>query len=578
MGKNILGLSYTEQYGTGFFGHDTSICISRNGIITRAASEERFTRNKHHAGLPWMSIDWAFKDSGLYYDDIDVVAIPWPLKIISGKRDMFIRLAKRIVAGKEVTARNMQQITPLEKKKFVGIDHQLSHAASAYRQSGFSKSLLLSLDGAGSEHDVRFSYGGIYTGENGEISRKDIFTQDSTGTFYGMVTLALGFTPNDGEGKTMGLAAFGDPNTPAYDALKRYAPKIVNGRLGKSEKKINAAITVLNNYQRVYYDSVPAVRELIRRYKAENVAAAAQRILEETVIELLRHHLTETGLGSVGFAGGVALNVKLNKRLRELENVKDIFIYPNPGDAGAAVGAALEANHMLTGERTTAKINDVYLGPEYTDAEIEAVLKKRAGITFKRSGDIAGETAELIAKGKIVGWFQGRMEWGPRALGNRSVLSNPSDVKLKEKLNLRLKQREWFMPFAPSMLAEKAHLYLKDAIESPFMIMAFDVLPERKEELAAVVHVDGTVRPQTVTRKQNRLYYELIRQHEKLTGIPAVLNTSFNKHGLPVVCSPEDAVQHIYLGCIEYLAIGNYLAKPVKEVKLAPLPKYKLPT
>ncbi len=559
--RNILGLTTLEPYGLDMHSHDSSACIIDKVNVVGAVSEERFTRNKHHASFPWMSVNYLLS-LGYDYADIDAVAIPWPLKQALPK---YLQVAKRfyysLLPGFKARLNVKNPFLPVEKKKIIGIGHQRAHAASAYRTSGFKKALVVSLDLGGSEEDIINTGGGIFVGENGELTRIKPLTA-SIGLFYTFVTEGLGFKAIDGEGKTMGLAPFGDPNSKAYDVLKDYCPTVRGSDLIRQKKDYRGGVTVINNYQRFVFYDLQIITGLVKRFSDRNVAAAAQRILEERVVELVANALDETGIDRLCLAGGVFLNVKLNKKLRELKQVKDIFIYPNPGDAGAAVGASLEAYHQLTGEKSFPKAeNNIYLGPEFTDDEVEAVLKKRKGIAYSRTSDPAGNAAELISSGKIVGWFQGRMEWGPRALGARSVLSSPHDVKVKDKLNLRLKQREWFMPFAPSMLLEEAHRYLKNASESPYMIMAHDVLPHAKDDIAATVHVDGTVRPQTVTRAQNPLYYELINEFGKMSGTPVVLNTSFNRHGLPIVCTPEDAVNHLLMKCVEELVIGNFVVK-----------------
>lgn len=555
----VLGLTTLEPYGLDMHSHDSSACIADNGSVVGAVSEERFTRNKHHAGFPWMSVNYLM-GLGYDYSDVDAVAIPWPLKQnLPGYLQVAKRIYYSVLPGFRARLYSKAPFLPVEKKKIIGVGHQRAHAASAYRTSGFKKALVVSLDLGGSEEDVIAAGGGIFVGENGELTRIRPLTS-SFGLFYTFVTDGLGFKAVDGEGKTMGLAPFGNPDTKAYDFLRDYAPVVKGADLLKPAKDCSGGVTVINNYQRFVFYDIGVIHNLVKRFSDRDVAAAAQRILEEGVVKLVENALKETGMDRLCLAGGVFLNVKLNKRLRELKGVKEVYVYPNPGDAGAAVGAALEAYHQLTGASAFSKSeSNIYLGPDYSDDEIEAVLKRSRGLVFRHTSDPAGDAAELVSKGSIVGWFQGRMEWGPRALGARSVLSSPEDVKVKDKLNLRLKQREWFMPFAPSMLLEEAHRYLKDASESPYMITAYDVLPHAKDDIAATVHVDNTVRPQTVSRVQNPLYYQLIKEYGKMTGVPAVLNTSFNKHGLPIVCSPYDAVQHLYMKCVESLVIGSFV-------------------
>ncbi len=555
---NVLGITHYEFFPPYFYGHDASACLQSDGVTRSAVSEERFTRNKHHAGFPWHSVNYVLSNDDLSYENIDLVAVPWPEKFNKALplKERFIRFGRRFFYGSFASDR--KKVTPIEKLKVVGIDHQLSHAASAYRNSGFKDALVLSLDGRGAEMDASSSCGALYHGENGEIKRKQVYECASLGDFYGFATAILGFQVFDGEGKTMGLASFGKVDEKALRFLEKYVPKVEGTMLGDSEKKLKGVGEVLFNVHRHYYTDLAIGMEVAKQVGRENFAASAQHLLEQSVVKLVSNAIKESGFDKLCLAGGVFLNVKLNKKLRELDGVKDIFIYPNPGDAGATVGAAMEAEYRVTGKQPKP-VRSVYLGPDYSDVEIEAALRKHKNFSYKKISDPAGETAELVSKGNIVGWFQGRMEWGPRALGARSVISAPHDVKVKDKLNLHLKQREWFMPFAPAMLYEKAGSYLKDPCESPYMIMAFDIVPEAKKSIAATVHVDDTVRAQTVKREQNPVYYDMIKEYGKLTGTPVVLNTSFNRHGLPIVCSPQDALWHLKVNCVEKLVIGNYL-------------------
>jgi len=558
--ETILGLTTLEPYGLDMPSHDSSATLIDKKEIVGAVSEERFTRNKHHASFPWMSMNYLLS-LGYSYTDIDAVAIPWPIKQNIPKH---MQIAKRfyhgLFPGLKARLHATKPFLPFEKKKIIGIGHQRAHAASAYRTSGFKKALVVSLDLGGSEEDIIETGGAIFIGDNSELTRLRAFTS-SFGLFYAFVTEGLGFNVVEGEGKTMGLAPFGDSHNKAYEFLGDFCPIVKGSELVASKKSIRFGNTVMNNFQRIIFYDLHLMHKLVKRFSERDVAAAAQRILEERVVELIDNALAETGMDKLCLAGGVFLNVKLNKKLRELKRVKEIYIYPNPGDPGAAVGAALEAYYQLTGEKTINKVeNNIYIGPDFTDDEIEAVLKKRH-VKYKKISDPAGHAAELISRGKIVGWFQGRMEWGPRSLGARSILSAPHDMKAKDKLNLQLKEREGFVPFAPSMLLSEAHVYLKNSSESPYMIMAYDVVPHTKDDIAAAMHVDGTVRPQTVTKQQNPLYYDLIKEYDKMTGTPVVLNTSFKVHGAPIVCTPEDAVQHLFMNCVEDLVIGNFAVK-----------------
>ena len=524
--ETILGLTGLQPYGNSMHGYDSSACISDKAKITGAASEERFTRNKHQASFPWMSLNYVLS-LGYPNEDIDAVAIPWPLKRKPPKK-----LKHPLQKFKEKN-NTIKPALPIEKKKIVGINHQLAHASSTYRTSGFKKALSVSIDFNNFETDKTNTGTSIFTAENGKLTQFSESTANFS-TFYAFVTEALGFKAIYGEEKTMELSPYGNPQTKAYNALKKYCSTVKKTKINKEKKKITYTVTVINNNQRFTFHKLETLHNLIKKFGYKDVAAAAQRILEEQTSELIENTLEQTGMDKLCLAGNVFLNSKLNKKLRELKRVKDIFIYPNPGEAGASVGAALEAHHELTGEKTLSKNeNNAYLGPEYANEEIEATLKKHKNLRIKNTPDPSGDAAELVSRGKIIGWFQGRMEWSPRSLGARSVLAAPQDEKIKDKINRRLKQRDWFRSFAPSILSENARKYLKNPTESPYMNMSYDVQPQTKDEIAATVHFDNTVRPQTVTKKQNKLYHDLIKEYGKMTGTEAILNTSFNKHGPP---------------------------------------------
>lgn len=289
-------------------------------------------------------------------------------------------------------------------------------------------------------------------------------------------------------------------------------------------------------------------------------SASAQKILEEKGVEYVKTAIEKTGKKKIAMAGGVMLNVKLNKAIREIEGVEDVFIHPAAGDNGACTGAAIEVCRMFDPDNfKPEKMEHAYYGPSYDDEEILESLKE-FGLKYEELKDPAGTAADLINSGKVVGWFQGRMEYGPRALGSRSVIADPTDSKMRDRINQFLKRRDWFMPFCPSMLDEAKEEYLTDPAESPFMIMAFDVPKEKLKEIPAVVHVDGTVRPQTVKKNINPLYWRMIKEFEK-HKVPLVLNTSFNKHGLPIVRTPHDAISHLVWKCIDVLVMGNYLVE-----------------
>ena len=554
--ETILGITALEPHGPGIHGRDSSACLSDKRKIIGAVSEERFTGNKHHAGFPWNSVKY-LTNLGYSFSDIDAVAVPWPLKQSFSKYVKLIRyFSGKIPAfGKNLY---LKPFLPVEKKKIIGIDHQLAHAASAYRTSPFKKALTISLDITGWDRDTPAT-GGIFIGENGKLTRTRPLVP-SLALFYAFVTQAIGFDAVGDEGKTVSLAAFGHERPQIRRVLERYAPSVRGTALIMPKRPLKFDSVLINNHEHFIFSDMKTMHNLIRKYSRRDVAATAQEIVEGVLVDLVLNSIDDTGLDKICLAGEMFLNVKLNKAIRELKEVKGFYVYPNPGEGGAAAGAALECYYKLTGVKSSDVSNRVYLGPEYTDIEIEACLKRNR-LKYSRTSDPAGDAAEFIGRGRIVGWFQGRMEWGSHPLGARSILAHPHDVRIKDRLNMQLKQHDRFMPFASSMLMEEAHNYLRNPSESPYMLTAYDVLPHGKDEIAAAVHVDNTVTPQTVTRQQNRLFYNLIKEHDKMTGIPVVLNTSFNLRGSPIVCTPEDAVHNLLMDGVDDLVIGNFIVR-----------------
>jgi carbamoyltransferase len=415
--------------------------------------------------------------------------------------------------------------------------HHDTHAANAFYASGYDQALLVTLDGYGSG-----SCGGIYVGDNQGIRLLHRFDfPNSLGHFYEQVTSGLGFKPMRHEGKIVGLAAYGDPEHLREVLLDRF--ECVDGDI-----RIRAGLNPL------------FVRALAGRFAKRDVAAAYQRVLEEVAATSVRYWLKKTGMKNVAVSGGVHANVKLNQRLREIDNVESVFVYPNMGDGGCATGAA-----MLVFDREVFKagpLDNVYFGPDYSDADIEASLR-RANLQYERADDIEDRVAQLLTEDCIIGRFNGRMEYGPRALGNRSVLYPAGDPEVNQWLNHQLGRTE-FMPFAPAALASEAHRLFKNVAgcdkTAEFMTITFDCTEQMKRQCPAAVHVDGTARPQLVSEATNPSFHKILQSYFERTGIPAIINTSFNMHEEPIVCSPDDAVRAFLLGNLDYLAIGAFLA------------------
>lgn len=569
--KVVLG------FGGPFFLHDPAAAIVIGGKVAAAAEEERFIRVKHAVGNPCIrSIEFCLKKADVSPDEIDAVGFPWSCRAFEEKKWGYALktiLSEPSRAFKAVTKSHEKNMgisrtvfsmlhrfgIDLPPDKVFFIEHHLAHAASAYLLSGYTDAAIMSIDGSGEFASTFFA-----EGANGAIRKiKEIDLPDSLGRFYSTMTAYLGFDPNDGEYKLMGMAPYGDPSKADLSDVISYNdttfktnPEYVwpiRSRRYRSDSMIPKKMVAKFGPPRTGDD-------LSEPYT--NIAAATQKRFEDVVIRLMEHYLGPTlkaNGGRLVFAGGCALNVVLNRRIMEHPLVKGLFVQPASHDAGTPLGAAVYVAHYL-GNRITP-MHDVYLGPSFTDDEIEAVLKKTQGISYAKSSDIAKEAADLLVDGKVVGWFQGRMEFGPRALGNRSILGNPTIRGTSDRINEMVKFREKWRPFCPSILREYALPILGKDVDAPFMTLSFRIPDVWKERIPEVVHVDGTARPQTVTAGSNPMFYGLIKHFHERTGVPVVINTSLNRRGEPMVSSPEDAIR-MYLGSgLDCIAIGDYLVK-----------------
>jgi carbamoyltransferase len=426
------------------------------------------------------------------------------------------------------------------EKKLQRFHHHDTHAANAYYASGFDEALCLILDGYGSG-----CCGGVYraTADGLECLHRFRFPY-SLGIFYEQVTSALGFKPSRHEGKIVGLAAYGNPELLSPLLRKRFVTSDGDIRIAGAQNQLLG-------------------RALALRFAKRDIAAAYQNVLEKVACESTEYWLKKTGLAKVVMSGGVHANVKLNQRVREIEGVEAVFVYPNMSDGGCASGAA-----MLVFGNSVAKdkqVDNVYYGPEYSKEEIVSALDAN-GLTYSDLGDgLEKRVAEILASDGIVARFNGRMEYGPRALGNRSILYPAKQPEVNQWLNEQLGRTE-FMPFAPAVIAEAAPRLFQGlnagAVKtSEFMTITFDCTPEMMEHSPAAVHVDGTARPQFVSAQSNPSFYKILKEYESLTGIPVLINTSFNMHEEPIVCSPEDAIRAFLLGNIHYLAMGSILVQ-----------------
>ncbi len=557
---NILGISALDT--------DATAALIQGDRITYSAGEERFSRIKQHTGFPAESVRYVLERAGLRPGDIDIVAYPfypWYKEALLISKGFLINNVYNLFQNDNLRSKfyhfayyvrfcknafsdhnkyHNELLDNLGKlgltKKLKRVEHHLSHAASAFYTSGFEEALIVTLDAYGSELAGSISLGST----QGIRKVLDIRYPHSLGLFYSQVTEALGFKPTRHEGKIVGLAAFGNPSILFDEIYKRF----------NSSSSGFAYISGLN---------MKYARELAKKYPREEIAAAYQAVLEKVVTDVVAAYVRKYKQQNVVLAGGVTANVKLNQRVFEIDGVKNIFVFPNMGDGGTGAGAALFCASQVNGKMRPYKLKDVYFGSSYTDEEIKSQLEKE-GLRYEYFDEIEKEIAARIAQGKVVARFNGAMEYGPRALGNRSVLYHAKDPSVNEWLNKRLERTE-FMPFAPATLyefAEKCYINIKGAEHAAtFMTITFDCTEYMKKTSPAAVHIDGTARPQLVHKDINPSFYKIISEYHKLTGIPSVINTSFNMHEEPIVCTPYDAIRAFKLGRLEYLAIGNFLVE-----------------
>jgi carbamoyltransferase len=574
---NIIGLN--DVAGA---HHNSSAALIQNGKVVFASSEERYTRQKFDMSFPQNCIDAALKFSNLELSDIDYFAVGYPPS--SFYLDLFDRKffdMPRSVLGlvghnffgmmkylfpnfkkmyKPAVYKNGLKELGIPDEKIIFMDHHQSHASSAYRCSGYDKCLTISMDGFGPNGKGKNIAGQIYMSSNGKMELLEEIPLYATALWYSAFTVCLGLKYMDGEGKTMGLAAYGDPSV-CYDKIKDMVFSYKDGKWSGYPYWVDY-IMVPRDDVLMKTRSGRRIMKLIEEHGQEHVAAAAQRLLEERILGYIEQLREKYDFSYVALAGGTFLNVKVNQLIRGLPFVKDIFVHPHASDGGTAVGAALELYHEKTGEPTVYAMADSNLGDEYSDDDIEKALN-----TFgdqieweKHNGTLSDYVANALTDGKVIGWFQGREEWGPRALGRRSVLADPRDPKTREKINSSMKNRDWFMPFAPSCMEDKGDLFFKDFCKTSFMTMAFDVVEGKESDVSSAIHVDNTARVHSVT-PDNPLYYNVISKFYEKTGVPVILNTSFNKHGLPIVHRPKEAIEHLIWGCVHELAIGNFIVR-----------------
>jgi carbamoyltransferase len=552
-------------------GHDSGASLIIDGKIIADVAEERFVRIKHFAGLPSHSIDYCLKTGKISIEDIDHLAIPaiqssyslgflfdnlsFPNTCgVKFKKLIKMELEKRHVLPLIKPPLYIKKFSLDKKIKIFNTEHHLAHAASAYYTCGsLEKQLIVTIDGTGDGYSIC-----IWRGENGTITPLKKFSSvASIGWFYSNVTEALGWWHGDGEGKTMGLAPYGKSEN-VRGLLDPFYPKFKDGDLIEPHNFGRPYNFNENGSIQWHFDEAFEIKKLVDKYGPEDIAAEAQRVLEEQVINIVFPWLERENTKNLCCAGGVFLNVKLNQRIWYSGKVIHQHIFPNPGDSGLSLGAALYLYHQLSKIHQIQKISDLYWGPSFENNDIKNILINR-NLKFEVIENISKKCAQLLADGNIIGWFQGKMESGPRALGSRSILMSPMSAKNKDIINARVKFREGFRPFCPSIIQEAKDDFLANSRPEEFMITSFDANSKNADKIPAVVHVDGTVRPQLVKRDANPKYYDLIKFFGEITSVPVLLNTSFNVKGEPIVCTPSDAIKCFYDTGLDCLAMGDFL-------------------
>ena len=556
--------------------HNCGASLVEDGKIVAALEEERLSRNKIEFGFPHRSIEAILDITGTGWEDVDAVAVagvrdPIPFarwrphtfkferkmgaywsfqytlwRVIYGMRNLGPFPGVERALNRSIVVRKVRELADIPKDRIFLVDHHLCHAASAYRTSGFDEALVFAIDGSGDGYSTT-----VFEARDGDLRFLAGAPESaSLGKLYSNVTLGLGFKKISGEGKVMGLAAHGDPNVfyPVMDRVLRLR--------NVDTLDMVATEDLLGN---TFAKKIRA--EYAQEFSREDISAAVQRKLETVAETIVRHFVEKTGIRNLVFAGGVVSNVKMNQAMRELDGVENTFVFPNMTDGGLSSGAALEICYqemLKQGERLLPyRVEEVFLGPGFTDEDARRAIE-RHGLVAEYVEDMDTRIADLVIEGNIVARVTGRMEFGPRALGNRSTLVLPSLPGIEDKLNERFRRDE-FMPFAPSLPEERIGEYLVGGQKSPFMIETFDVKPGLADRFPAVVHVDGTLRPQTVSKEVLPGYWHIIDRIGGATGNYIVLNTSYNMHGEPIVCSPADAVNTFLNGCVDYLALGHYL-------------------
>jgi carbamoyltransferase len=552
-----LGINYSQM-------HDSAACIVRDGELLFAVAEERISRLKHDSRFPQMAIQACLEFARVRAGQLDEVCFGWQTAGPVYRHDLKLYFLGKWPATYPNVLNSTRHFASMwhqqsgakrfalhfgeTKARIRFVEHHLAHAISAYAFSGFDDAAVVVMDGRGAWEATS-----IWHGSHGRLAHVlTIPFPDSVGLFYSEFTSYLGFQPNSDEWKVMGLAPYGEPGI-KLDAFidSQAAPYRVNAKrlFGNGRGSFSSIAPLLGP---------PRVPESEIDSRHKNIAFAVQDACELAMLSVVRMAVEKTRSRNLCLAGGVALNSKANGKIAASGLVDKVFVQPAASDDGVALGAALAPYLDNGGQLPNKAMRHAYLGPSFHDAAIETALRTYK-LPYTRLQDPAAVAAELLAKGKILGWFQGRMEFGPRALGSRSILADPRDPEMNSKVNNAVKFREWWRPFAPSLKKEAAGEYLESATDSPFMILTAQVRPEKRAVIPSVTHVDGSARPQTVEKEINLLYWRLLDEFEKRTGVPVIMNTSFNLRGEAIVHTPTDAVRTFFSSGMDALVIGNFL-------------------
>jgi carbamoyltransferase len=560
---NILGINYIY--------HDSTACVVKDGTLVVALEEERLTREKHTNTFPRQAIERCLEIAGLAAEDIDHIAISYkpdlerPKKIAYGLRlgrkagaFSYYEVRQALIADIPFKRWLDATYTRDKRPKIHFVPHHLSHVVGSFFVSPYDSAALLSMDGFG---EWATTFKGVGHGTSVECFAQDFFPY-SLGSVYEAPTEFCGFRINYDEGKTMGLAPLGNPETFSKTVEKIFW---VN-----EDMSVGVDLSYFNyQYYGVrcsnkFYETFGEPRRKTKAAKFEqyhmDVAAAFQKRLEECVLKIARQLRERTQEDYLVIAGGVTLNSVANGRLVRESGFKDLYVMPAAGDNGTAIGAAYYVYNSVLGQPRMYVHDNPYVGTEYGNATVQKMLEEfKLEHHYLPDGRLETVTAGLLQRGMIIGWFQGRMEIGPRALGNRSILANPTLPDMKDQINAQVKHRETFRPFAPACPIEDTPKYFEQHVADPFMLKVCLVRPEMQVFIPAITHVDGTARLQTVHRETNPRFHQLLKEFEKLSGIPVLLNTSFNVMGEPIVESPQDAIRCFFSTGLDYLVLGNYI-------------------